>query len=467
MLGRFGPVWRGYCRLMGFESANIVDFPRADVFEWFTRPGALTRLAPPWQPVRVVREAGSLKDGRAELALPGNLRWVARHDPAAYDPPHRFADELVAEGPASAFAHVVRWRHTHGFEAVDAGRTRIVDEVDTPVPAALLRPMFEYRHRQLAGDLAAHARAAENGLRSSTIAITGASGLVGTALTAFLRTGGHRVIRLVRGPARERDERQWDPAAPAADLLDGVDALIHLAGAPIAGRFTDEHKRRVRDSRVEPTRALAELAARTGLPTFVGASAIGYYGYDCGDRLLTEDSPAGDGYLAEVVSAWEDADRPAREAGVRVVRVRTGLVQSPAGGLLRLLRPLFSAGLGGPIAGGRQWMSWIGIDDMIDIYHRALWDAALSGPANAVAPHPVRNAEYTRTLARVVRRPAILPVPQAGPALLLGGQGARELAAASQRVEPSRLLATGHHFRTDRLEPALRHVLGRLEAPGE
>ncbi|QLY28788.1 TIGR01777 family oxidoreductase [Nocardia huaxiensis] len=447
---------------MGIERSSVVAAPLDEVFAWFARPGALTRLSPPWQPVTPVQEADSLADGRAVLRLPGGLRWVAQHDPRAYDPPHRFVDEIAKDGPASVPAALtVRWRHTHEFEAVDDRHTRVVDRVDTPVPAALARSIFDYRYRQLADDLAAHQRAAQAGLAPLTIAVTGASGLVGTALTAFLSTGGHTVIRLVRRPPRTSTERQWDPDRPAADLLDGVDAVIHLAGASIAGRFTEQHRRDITDSRIGPTRALAETTARAGVRTFVCASAIGYYGYDRGDTVLTEDSDRGDGFLADVVAAWEDATAPAADAGVRVTRVRTGIVQSPRGGTLRLLRPLFTAGLGGRLGDGRQWLSWIGIDDLIDVYHRALWDDSLSGPVNAVAPNPVRNTEYTRVLAATVHRPALLPVPGFGPKLLLGDQGARELATAGQRVDPARLRKAGHHFRTPGLDTALAHLLGR------
>ncbi|WP_327145960.1 TIGR01777 family oxidoreductase [Nocardia sp. NBC_01327] len=444
---------------MGISCSSIVAAPLTEVFDWFSRPGAFTRLSPPWQPMSLIEEATSLADGRAVLGLPGGLRWVARHDPDDYDPPHRFTDEVAVDGLASMPAGMaVRWRHTHEFEAVDTTHTRVLDHVDTPVPAGLLRSTFDYRYRQLAADLAAHQDAARHGFPRSTIAVTGAGGLVGTALTAFLSTGGHTVIRLVRHAPRHAGERHWDPANPAPDLLDTVDAVVHLAGAPIAGRFTERHKRDIADSRIAPTRVLAELASRAGVSTFISASAIGYYGYDRGDESLTEDSARGDGFLADVVTDWEQA---AETATCRVVRVRTGIVQSPGGGTLRLLRPLFALGLGGRIGDGRQWLSWIGIDDLIDVYHRALWDDSLSGAVNAVAPEPVRSSEYTRVLAAVLHRPAALPVPGFGPALLLGGQGARELAAASQRVVPARLNAAGHHFRTPELDAALRHLLGR------
>ncbi|AFM17901.1 TIGR01777 family protein [Mycolicibacterium chubuense NBB4] len=448
---------------MGIEYDSVVDHRIDDVWDWHTRRGAMRRLVPPWQPMTVVREADSLADGVAVLGLPGGMRWVARHDPSSYVERSRFVDELSSQGPPSWPPRVIGgWRHTHTFTAVD-GRTRVHDQVDTAVPAAMLHSTFVYRHRQLTDDLAAHRRAAEAGAKAMTVAITGASGLVGSALAAFLRTGGHRVIELVRRTPGGEDERQWNPQSPAPGLLDGVDAVVHLAGASIAGRFTDSHRAAIRDSRIEPTRLLATAAASAdgGPRVFVSASAIGYYGFDRGDEQLTEDSTRGDGFLADVVTDWEAATTPAADAGLRVVLVRTGIVQAAAGGTLRLLRPLFAAGLGGRLGSGRQWLSWIGLDDVLDIYHRALYDDRLSGPVNAVGPQPVRNSEYTEELARVLHRPAVLPVPSLGPRLLLGSQGARELAEASQRVVPAKLFAAGHPFRHSDVADALAHQLGR------
>ncbi len=447
---------------MGIEFESVVNHPLAEVFAWHTRPGAMRRLVPPWQPMTVVAEARSLADGTAVLGLPGGLRWVAQHDPTAFDPPHRFADVLSSRGPTSWPARVIGWwRHTHEFSETADG-TRVYDHVDTTVPAAALRPTFVYRHRQLADDLAAHRDAAQPGARPMTVAVTGATGLVGSALSAFLSTGGHRVIRLVRHPARNEHERQWDTDRPTSDLLAGVDAVVHLAGASIAGRFSDGHKAAIRDSRIGPTRRLAEAVARAddGPRVFVSASAIGYYGFDRGEALLDEESVQGDGFLADVVADWEAATAPAAEAGLRVVNVRTGIVQSASGGTLRLMRPLFAAGLGGRLGSGRQWLSWIGLDDLLDVYHRALYDARVSGPVNAVAPAPVRNADYTKALARVLHRPAVLPVPSLGPRLLLGEQGARELAEANQRVVPAKLESLGHRFRRSGIDDALAHELG-------
>jgi uncharacterized protein len=470
---------------MEFTYSTVVNAGLSDVFAWHGRPGAMARLTPPWLPVRILQEANSLRDGRAVLAGPGGLRWVAVHQAASYDPPNMFADELES----CPLATVLSWRHRHQFApaeeaegtagAVGAGETKktteratlVTDTVTTTLPGRMLRPMFAYRHRQLADDLAAQARARALCPDSLTVAVTGSGGLIGTALTALLTTGGHRVIRLVRRPPRNSGEREWRPEEPAPTLLSGVDVLIHLAGASIGGRFTPDRKREIADSRIVPTRRLAELAAANansagpdapGLRAFVTASAIGFYGPDRGEEILTESSPRGKGFLADVVADWEAAAAPAAAAGIRTVQVRTGIVQTPRGGMLRLLTPLFEAGLGGRLGRGTQWLAWIGLDDLLDIYLRAATDPHLSGPVNAVAPEPVRNIDYTRTLARVLHRPALLPVPAFGPRLLLGAEGAAELAQASQNVRAEVLIEAGHQFRQPDLEQALRHLFGRM-----
>lgn len=442
---------------MGIVYRTVVDAPIDEVFAWFSMPGAIRRLVPPWQPMTVVSEAASLRDGRAVLGLPGGLRWAAQHDPDSYDPPHRFADRLDSVPLAS----VLSWRHDHRFTDLGAA-TGVLDRVDTMVPEPLLRPTFRYRARQLADELAAQRRARAITPRRLTVAVTGSSGTVGSALTPLLTTAGHRVVRLVRRDPAGKDERRWRPDSPAADLLDGVDAVIHLAGANIAGRFTARHREAVRATRIGPTRALAQLAARVGVGAFVSASAIGYYGPDRGDEPLTEELPRGTGFLAELVADWEEAASVASTSSTRVVHVRTGLVLTPRGGLLQLQRPLFALGLGGRLGSGEQWQSWIAIDDLADIYHRAILDGRLSGPVNAVAPEPVRGKEFAAVLGRVISRPAVLAVPTTAIELALGDQAAHEFALASQRVSPAALAELGHHFRWPTLDPALRHLLGRL-----
>ncbi len=441
---------------MGLRYASVVGSPPDEVIAWHERPGALVRLLPPWQPLRVVEETPSLTDGRAVLRLPGGVRWVAQHSGAERS--QCFVDELVSLP--------LRWRHTHCFDPAGEGMSKVSDIVDTPVPASVLLRTFRYRHALLAGELAAQQAqrdVAGPAARPMTIAVTGASGLVGSALCAYLSTAGHRVLRLVRRGPRDACERPWEPEHPDEAALEGVDAVVHLAGAPIAGRFTAAHKRAVRESRVGPTQQLAGLMAAMvdGPRILVSASAIGYYGTDGGDEELTEASARGSGFLAELVADWEDATAPARAAGLRVVHVRTGIVQSARGASLKLLRPLFAAGLGGPLAPGNQWVSWIGIDDLLDVFGRALVDGGLEGPLNAVAPEPVTNRDYAAALARVLHRPAVVPVPALGPRLLLGTEGAREMLEASQRVVPARMLAAGHVFRHPSLEACLRHQLGR------
>ncbi|AKC39823.1 putative nucleoside-diphosphate sugar epimerase [Mycolicibacterium phlei] len=447
---------------MGISGSVIVDASVEDVFAWYSRPGAFNRLAAPWAPVEVRTEAASLRDGTAVLDLPGGLRWVARHDQKAFLPGRRFVDEGVATGLRSAVSGVLPWRHIHEFEPVGDSSTRVRDTIETPIPERLLADLIAYRHRQLTWDLAAHRRAADHGINALTVAVTGATGLVGTALTAFLSTGGHRVIRLVRGEPKSPTERNWEPDNPDPAALEGVDAVIHLAGATIAGRFTQRHKELIASSRIEPTRLLSRAAASAGVGTFVSASAVGYYGKNRDDETLTETSPPPPtaDFLSNVVARWEQAALAGEGAETRVVTVRTGIVQSPRGGTLKLLLPLFRAGLGGRLGSGTQWLPWIGIDDLVDIYHRCLWDLSLSGPVNAVAPGVVRNIDYTRALAQAVHRPAVVPVPAFGPALLLGREGADELAMASQRVSPATLLDRQHVFRTHNIGPALGHLLG-------
>lgn len=441
---------------MGLRYSSVIGAPVSEVFAWHERPGALRRLLPPWQPISVAQEAPSLADGQAVLRLPGRVRWVAQHSDD--DPPHRFVDELVSLP--------LPWRHTHTFYAVGGAATRVTDSVETPVPGPFLLQTFRYRHHQLAGDLAAHARVAQDGGRLQTVAVTGSSGLIGSALCAYLSTGGLRVIRLVRRPPRHPSERAWLPERPDPRALEGVDAVVHLAGASIAGRFTDAHKRRVRDSRIGPTGALARVMAALpdGPRVLVSASAIGFYGTDRGSEELAEGSGRGSGFLAELVDAWEAAAEPAAASGVRVVHVRTGIVQSARGASLKLLRPLFATGLGGPLAPGSQWVSWIDLDDLLDVFGRALADDALAGPLNAVSPWPVTNDDYASTLARVLRRPAFLTVPALGPRVLLGAEGAREMVQASQRVVPARLVEAGHVFRHPTLEGCLRHQLGHVKS---
>ncbi len=295
------------------------------------------------------------------------------------------------------------------------------------------------------------------------VLMTGSSGLIGSALGARLASQGHGVTRLVRAkPAAGAAALEWDPAAGRLDAaaLEGFDAVVHLAGESIAsGRWTAARKARIRDSRIQGTRLLSERLARLMRKpaVLVCASAIGYYG-NRGEEVLGESSPAGSGFLADLCREWEAASDAAASAGIRVVNLRTGLVLSRQGGALpRMLVP-FRLGVGGRIGDGRQYMSWITLDELTGVYLYALRTETLAGPVNAVTPNPVINADFTRTLGRVLRRPTLFPLPAFAARLVLG-EMADELLLASARVQPARLLATGYVFRFAELEGALRHVL--------
>jgi hypothetical protein len=295
------------------------------------------------------------------------------------------------------------------------------------------------------------------------VALSGSSGFIGSALVPSLAREGHRVIRLVRALTAGPEQIPWDPETGRLDpaQLEGVDAIVHLAGEPVVGRWTRAKKARIHDSRVRGTRLLAETMSQLAHPpkVLVCASAIGYYG-DRGEERLTEESPAGAGFLAEVCENWEAAAQAARAKGVRVVSLRIGVVLSPRGGALKMMLPAFRLGVGGRLGDGRQYFSWVALDDVVGAIQHALITDGLAGPVNAVAPTPVTNAEFTRTLGRVLRRPVVFPVPTLALRLLFG-ELADEGLLASARVEPRRLLSSGYRFVAPELEPALRHLLGR------
>ncbi|QGG95878.1 TIGR01777 family oxidoreductase [Actinomarinicola tropica] len=296
------------------------------------------------------------------------------------------------------------------------------------------------------------------------ILVSGASGLIGTALQEELRARGHTPVPLTRQPAPGSHAIRWDPMAGELDLadLDGIEAVVHLAGESIAGgRWTDEQKARILESRTKGTSLLAEaVAAMDDRPSvFLSGSAIGYYG-DRGDEVLDESSPAGDDFLAGVCVRWEACAQLAAEAGIRTCTLRTGIVlDAEEGALAKQLLP-FKLGVGGRLGSGRQWQSWITLaDEVRAICH--LLESSVSGAVNLTAPNPVRNSEFTSTLGRVLRRPTLLPIPTFAPSLLYGRELVESLLLVSQRVAPSVLEADGFEFRHRDLEPALRAVLDR------
>ena len=295
------------------------------------------------------------------------------------------------------------------------------------------------------------------------VLVSGVSGPIGTALLAsFDPQKSTQIVRLVRGRAQNSAQVSWNPLTPLPPAaVSGFDAVVHLAGESVVGRWTDEKKNAIRDSRVLGTRNLTAALAQTEVKPrlLVCASAIGFYG-DRGDEVLEEKSPIGRGFLPEVCSEWEEATKAALEAGIRVVNIRIGLVLSAKGGALAKMLTPFKLGLGGRIGSGRQWWSWIHVDDIVGGIHHAMRTESLAGPVNLVAPNAVRNVEFTKVLVAVLRRPAIFPVPEFALRLAFGKQAADEMLLASQRVQPGKLGASGYRFRFRELRAALENLVG-------
>lgn len=452
-----------------FKRVVRIERPAAEVFAWHERPGAFGRLCPPWERVEVTRHVGGIRDG-ARVSLrtkvgPIWAKWEIVH--RDYIAGRQFRDVLMS-GP---FA---RWEHLHRIDPLGPGACELTDEIHYRLPLGLLgrlggaaftrrqlERMFTYRHAVTKADLE---------LGSSDprkcILVSGASGLVGRSLEAFLLTQGHTVRSLVRRQPQKPNEFNWDPVRGKMDpaALAGVDAVVHLGGANVAGgRWTAARKAEILSSRVDGARTLAAgiaaLAASERPEVFVSAAAVGFYG-ERADERLDEHAALGAGFLAGVCAAWEHELAAIEQLGVRTVALRTGVVLSPAGGALAKMLPAFLMGVGGRLGAGRQWMSWITPDDLCAMYERAITDRAWRGAYNAVAPEPVTNAAFTLVMAQVLRRPAVLPVPTVVLRAVFGKM-ADETLLASTRAVPGRLQAAGFTWRQPELERALRHVLGR------
>ena len=441
------------------ERARAPATPEA-VFDWHVRPGALERLLPEWTSLR--------PEGGARREVGGRVRLrsrVLRIELACT--PSKPGSRLRLAQIRGPFARLVLERR---FESEGEGGSSIEDRV-TCVPRGpsftagvqteRLRRLLRAGRERVVRDLRRHGACAG---RPERVLVTGASGLIGSALVPFLETGGHRVERLVRrSPEPGASEIRWDPARGLLDPkpLEGANAVVHLAGEPIAGRWTPARKEAAWRSRVDGTRLLSQVLAGLEHPPCVllSASATGFYG-DRGDERLTEGSGPGSGFLADLCREWEGATSPAREAGIRVVHLRIGLVLTPRGGPLGTLLLPARLGLCGPVGAGRQGMSWIAIDDLLGAIHHALTREDLRGPVNLVAPAPVAQREFVRTLGRVLRRPAVLPAPAAVVRAVLGEMGEKLLLEGAY-VVPQRLLESRFEFDTPELESALRSLLGR------
>lgn len=457
-----------------FNARSRMPAPASELFAWHTREGALERLMPPWETAELLQRAsdGIREGSRVVMRMkvgPVWQTWEARHTKYIQD--SLFQDEQVS-GP---FA---RWVHTHRIWPEPPSSSVLDDEVLYAPPMGVLgrafgggmirrrlERVFAYRHAVTREDLRRHAAYAGQG--PLTVAMTGATGLVGSALIPFLTTGGHRVRRLVRGRVdAARGDVAWNPDKAEIDTaaLEGVDAVVHLAGANVGQRWTPEARQLILRSRTEGTRVLCEALARLQKKpkVLVCAAAIGFYG-DRGDEVVTEVSPPGEGFLATVCREWEAASAPAEEAGIRVVHLRIGVVMDARGGALaKLMTPTLLGG-GGPVGGGRQWMSWVSMEDVLGLTQLALFHSELRGPVNVVAPEAVRQGEFARVLGRVLSRPAVFPVPGAAVRALFGEMG-RETLLSSTHVRPEVAERLGYAFMHPRLEDALRFTLGHTTA---
>jgi uncharacterized protein (TIGR01777 family) len=443
------------------------------VFDWHERPGALERLTPPWADVDVLSRSGGIKDGgKISLRInrgPTHFRWDLRHRDYEYG--RQFRDEQVT-GPMKS------WVHTHSFLPGPGGGTIAKDEIDLEAPlgfaGAAVAPsfvkgeldrLFNFRYQRLFTDLARHAAFKDR--KRLRVAITGSSGLVGTSLRHFLTTGGHEVVPVVRDSRKlDDDSIFWNPSSGVLDEkgLQRIDAVVHLAGTSIAsGRWTEARKRAIKQSRVRGTELIANTLARmkNGPKVLISASAVGFYG-DRGTDQLAEGDSAGKGFLAEVCRAWEGATRPAERAGVRVVSLRSGIVISPRGGALGEMLLPFKMGVGGRLGSGKQYVSWIDLDDMVALIAHAIYDETLRGPVNATSPNPITNSTFTSALGRALGRPTVIPVPGLAVKAAFGEMGT-ELLLWGQRVMPQKATKAGFDFFYEGIEDSLRFQLGRAE----
>jgi uncharacterized protein len=427
------------------------------VFDWHRRPGALARLNPPFDSVEVLEHADDLSPGgRTVLRIhlgPIPRRWVATT--TAVENGVSFSDRQLS-GPFAA------WDHTHRVVPDGPERSWLEDVLSYRLPfgqlgrlaasravRAKLESLFAYRHALVAADLARHRALPGPGLR---VGVSGSHGLIGTALTDFLTTGGHNVERLPRH-------------APAPQALEGLDAVVHLAGASVGKRWSNARKVEIRRSRVESTASLVEAMRRCSRPppVLLSASAIGIYG-DRGSDALDETSALGSGFLADVCRGWEAAALGAESFGARVVLLRTGLVLSPNGGALQKLVPVFRACLGGRVGPGTQVYSWVALEDVVGAIHFALRTPTVRGPLNLTAPEAATNGAFTQALGEVLHRPTPAPFPSAAVRAIFGEMG-RETLLASARVTPRALLESGFTFRWPGLGGALRFCLGIERLP--
>lgn len=452
-----------------FEYQSCYPCTAEELYKWHSREGALERLLPPWQNITVLARHGGIEAG-------GKVLLKMHAGPFAYTYKGHHTENRAGEmfrdvqekGPFAS------WSHSHYFSDSDRGAV-LKDHVAYSLPGHRVLPgliknyvhrslqqLFHHRQKILEEDIQLHQRCSTAPLR---ILISGASGVIGRDLLPLLTTGGHKVFTLVRRqPDPARGEIYWNPAAGILDPeeLPEIDGVIHLAGEYIGlSRWKEEKKHRVLDSRIQGTTLLAKtLAARKRPPAvFLCASAVGYYG-DGGDRVIDETAPPGNDFIAEVCKIWEQGTEQARQAGIRTVFMRLGIGLTPRGGALQRILATSPLGFIRRFGSGRQYISWISRDDMVGAMLHALSCPSLEGPVNIVAPHPVTNAEFMQTLARICGRPLLFPLP--GWFLrMIYGQMASEILLSGCRVSSQKLTDSGFKFRHPALETALKNLLGK------
>lgn len=459
-----------------FEHTATFPFSRQTVWDWHARPGAVRRIMPDWEGIRPV-EVGGITDGaitefRMKIGIVPQ-RWVAKHH--GYMEGEQFCDDMV-KGPFG------RWNHVHKFVENNDNEMQIHDRIDWKLPfhfftrigaPIMVMPrvnqMFKHRSRRILADL--NRQQTFKDAPRKRILITGSTGLIGTQLGAFLETDGHDVHRLLRPSTRLHADQdstkvvKWNDRTGEVTQgsLEDFDVVIHLAGAGIGEkRWSKKRKKLISESREIPTRHLSNTLAELKSPPslFICASAVGFYD-NRGDEDLDENSSIGEGFLARICKRWEDATEPAVNAGIRTILMRTGIVTTAAGGMLQQILLPAKFGALGPIGGGRQWQSWISLDDQIYAIHFLMNHETASGVINLTAPNPVTQKQFAKTLGKVLRRPAFAPAPGFVMKILFGEMG-KSLILDGQKVHPKRLLNLGYKFEHETLEPALRDALGRF-----
>ncbi len=456
--------------MLKFVKTSLFPVPVDELFDWHAREGAFTRLNPPWEPVEVVSAEGGIRDGarvhiKVPILGPCKISWRLGHKD--YIDHRQFRDYQV-QGPFKS------WEHTHSFKNISTSSAELTDDISFSLPVPFfgdlfggwivkkkLTKLFEYRHHVTKNDLQVIQKYRDALPAGQRILLTGASGLVGTTLGAFLSCAGHSVFSLVRHTPRNTSEIFWNPKHGELnkDSIEGFDFIIHLAGENIAQRWTKDKKRRILESRTLGTTLLYNTIAKLSKKpkAVLQASAIGYYG-NRGDKVCDEQTELGTGFLADVCKEWERPTHILVENGVRSVLMRFGIVLSPVGGALQKMLLPFRLGLGGHVGDGKPYMSWILIDDLCYALYHCMAEQTIEGAVNITAPEPVTNRDFSKTLASVLKRPAIFPVP-AFILKLLFGQMADETILSSTRVIPKKLLDSGFTFTFPDLRKALSHIL--------